>query len=359
MNSNQPLSDDLYEVLGVSKDATEAEIQRAYRKLALKFHPDRNQDDPQAAEKFKKASEAYEILKDPEKRKAYDAGGMSGVRQTGFEGFADNEEIFSQFGDLFGDWFGSRMQRRRGPVPGQDLRFVLTVDFMTAVRGGETTIEVPIPVECPDCEGQGVLGLEAARPCSVCGGSGQVARQTAQQGGFFTVASACPACQGTGQESGHPCGRCRGQGRVTEQRKIKVKIPAGIRPGQTLRLRGQGQAGLRKGPRGDLLIEIQVEPHPTFRREGNDIHSDVHVPVATAILGGKVDVPTVHGVVSMKIPAGTSSDRRLRIRGQGVHTASEKGDHFVRVVIDLEKREFSEAQQQQLRDLLNHAPAQT
>lgn len=353
MSSTIPMNEDLYDILGVAKDASEKEMQRAYRKLALKYHPDRNKDDPNAADKFKKASEAYEILQDPEKRQAYDAGGMSGVHQTGFQGFADNEEVYSHFGDIFGEMFGGRARHRpAGPMPGQDLRFVLSVDFKTAALGGKTTIEAPIPQACDDCDGTGALGSGPLEPCDVCGGSGQIARQSAEHGGYFTVASPCPTCEGTGRRGGTRCGKCHGEGRVEAIRKISVTIPAGIESGQTLRLRGQGQAGIRGGPQGDLLIEIRVEPHPTLRREGNNIRSDVKLPLATALLGGKVDVPTLRGAVSMTIPPGTSSDRVLRIRGQGVEAKGIKGDHLVRVVVEVPKKDFTEEEVNQLRKQL-------
>ncbi len=353
MSSTIPMNEDLYEILGVAKDASEKEIQRAYRKLALKYHPDRNKEDPKAADKFKKASEAYEILQDPEKRQAYDSGGMSGVNQTGFEGFADNEEVYSHFGDMFSEMFGGRARRRQaGPLPGQDLRFILSVDFKTAALGGKTTIEAPIPQTCDDCHGTGALDAGPPDPCQMCGGSGQVARQAADQGGYFTVASPCPACEGTGRREGTRCGKCHGDGRVESVRKITVTIPAGIDSGQTLRLRGQGQAGIRGGPQGDLLIEIKVEPHPTLRREGNHIRSDVALPLTTALLGGKVDVPTLRGAVSMTIPPGTSSDRVLRIRGQGIEAKGSKGDHLVRVVVEIPKKEFTDEEANQLRKQL-------
>ncbi|MFT5301389.1 MAG: molecular chaperone DnaJ [Mariniblastus sp.] len=352
MSSTLPLNEDLYKILGVSKDATEKEIQRAYRKLALKFHPDRNQDDADAADKFKKASEAYEILKDSKKRKAYDSGGMSGVDQTGHEGFANNEEIYARYGDLFGDLFGNQVpQRRAGPARGQDLRFVLTIDFMIASLGGKKTIDTPIPVTCDQCLGHGILGKKANEPCEICHGQGQIARQTAEHGGYFTVASPCPGCSGTGRR-GTPCDQCHGEGRVESNRTITVTIPAGIKSDQVLRLRAQGQAGLRGGAQGDLLIEIKIQPHATFVREGQNIRSDVRVPLATALLSGKVDVLTLRGTVSMTIPAGTSSDRVLRIRGQGIDAKGKKGDHLVRVVLEVPKKTFTEPEQENLRQLL-------
>lgn len=353
MSSTVPLNEDLYQVLGVSKDATETEIQRAYRKLALKYHPDRNPDDPSTAEKFKKASDAYEILRDPEKRKAYDSGGMESVHGTGFHGFADNEEIYSQFGDIFSQFFGGRARGpHRGPSRGSDLHFVLPVDFRTSVLGGKTTITVPIPVSCEQCRGTGALGQPTDQPCRVCRGSGQVMRQTADQGGYFTVASPCSACSGTGQSGATPCPNCRGEGRVTQDKNIVVTIPAGIESGRVLRLKGQGQAGVRGGSPGDLLIEINVKPDPIFKRDGDNIRSDVRVPLIKALLGGKVDVATVRGTITMTIPPGTSSDTTMRMRGQGVVHGGKKGDHLVRIVVDIPKKSFTEDEQADLKSKL-------
>ena len=355
MSSTVPLNENVYEILGVSKDASEKEIQRAYRKLALKYHPDRNEDDPQAAEKFKKASEAYEILKDPKKRAAYDSGGMSGVYGTGHQGFTDNEEIYAQFGDIFSELFSGRSRpRRAGPTPGQDLRFVLTVDFQTAALGGKTAIDAPIPTVCESCQGNGSVDGGPPTSCRTCRGSGKIARQATDQGGYFTIASPCPACGGTGQNIGTPCDKCHGDGRVTTNRTITVTIPAGIESGNVLRLRGQGQAGMRGGGQGDLLIEIKVAPHPSFRREGKNIRSDVRVPITTALLGGKVDVPTLRGMVSLKIPAGTSSDQTMRIRAQGIEMNKATGDHLVRVVVVVPKKKFTDDQASQLRQILEN-----
>lgn len=353
MSSTVPLNEDPYQVLGVSKDATETEIQRAYRKLALKHHPDRNPDDPTTAEKFKKASEAYEILKDPEKRNAYDSGGMEGVHDTGFHGFADNEEIYAQYGDLFSQFFGrGTSQSAQRPVKGSDLRFVLSVEFRTAILGGKTTIEAPIPVTCKRCNGTGIESQYSDQSCNTCGGSGRVARQTARQGGYFTVASPCPACSGTGRSGATPCPTCRGEGRAIETRKLSINIPAGIESGRVLRLRGQGQAGLRGGGQGDLLIEVNVKPDPVFRRDGLHIRSDVRVPLVKALLGGKVDVTTVRGTIAMTIPPGTSSDTTMRIRGQGIEQKGKKGDHLVRIVVDVPKKTFTEDEQANLKSKL-------
>ena len=328
--------DDLYDVLGVSKDASEKEIQRAYRKLALRYHPDKNPDDKTAADKFKQVSEAYEVLSDKEKRAAYDQGGMPGVHDTGFHGFESNEEIYSHFGDLF----GSRAARRRpaGPQQGNDLHFRLSVPFKDAALGGKREIDIPVHDRCAACHGTGTADGKQPPTCASCHGTGQTSRPGRQQGGFFSVSSACPVCHGTGQQIGPACKTCGGDGRVQKNSKIALTIPAGIEGGSVLRLSSQGEAGPAGGPKGDLLIEIEVEPHPTFRREGKNIRSDVKVPVATALLGGKVEVPTIRGSVTMTVPAGTSSDQVLRIRGQGISAKDRSGDHLARVVITVPKR---------------------
>lgn len=345
--------EDLYEVLGVSKDASDAEIQRAYRKMALKYHPDKNPDDKTASDKFKKVSEAYEILSNAEKREAYDGRGMAGVHETGFHGFDSNEEIFTHFGDIFGDAFqgGGFTRRPAGPQRGRDLHFRLSVAFTEAAIGGEREIEVPVLGVCSDCGGRGTAPGSKPKTCSACGGSGQTSHQDRQRGGFFSIRSACPVCGGSGQESGPLCTNCGGEGRVQKTSRLSIKIPVGVEDGQTLRLSGQGEAGVRGGPKGDLLIEIEVQPHPSFKREGRNIRSDVKVPVATALLGGKVEVSTLHGTAALTIPPGTSSDQTFRLRGQGIKATSGTGDHLARVVVTV-PQQLSEKAKQAIKEYL-------
>jgi molecular chaperone DnaJ len=332
------VAEDYYKLLGVSKDASEAEIKKAFRKLALRYHPDKNRGNPEAEKKFKEVSEAFEVLSDPKKRKAYDERGQAGVRDMGFEGFRDTEEVFSHFGDLFGDLFGSPFGTRRRqearPERGEDLHFIMSVGFVEAALGGSREIKVPRRDACARCGGTGEEGGKAG-PCPNCKGSGQVTQQGKQRGGFFSFSTPCPVCGGTGRQVGKPCPDCRGRGLVQREARIQVKIPPGIAAGAVLRLAGQGDAGNAGGPRGDLLIEISIEPHPQFERDGRDIRSSVKVPMATALLGGKVTVETLRGSTVMTIPPRTSSDSWLRLKKLGIPGQDAPGDHLVRVVVVL------------------------
>ncbi len=327
---------DYYEVLGVSKSATADEIKKAYRRLAMKHHPDRNKDDGEAAEKkFKEAKEAYEVLKDDDKRAAYDRFGHDGLKmgggagQGGFsaEGFGDI------FGDVFGDIFGGS---RRGGGPqvfrGADLGYELKLDLETAVAGDNVTIDVPTQVSCDSCGGSGARKGSEPVKCSTCGGVGQVRMQQ----GFFSIQQTCPACKGVGTTIADPCTGCHGRGRVRKTRTLSVKVPPGVDDGDRIRLSGEGEAGRNGGPPGDLYVEIRVRPHKIFEREGANLSCEVPVSFATATLGGEVELPTLDGHVSLKIPAGTQSGKVFRLRGKGVATVRDprKGDLFAQVAVE-------------------------
>jgi len=327
---------DYYEILGVSRDCSPEELKKAYRRLALKYHPDRNPGDKEAEEHFKEAAEAYEVLRDPEKRRVYDLYGYEGIAGTGFRGFSRQEDIFSSFGNLFEDFFGfssgSRGRDRfRGPEAGADLRYDLSVSFEDAARGAETEIEIVRLESCPDCRGTGSATGKQPDICPTCGGTGQVVRSE----GFFRVSSTCPRCSGTGTIITDPCKTCQGQGRIHQRHKVKVRIPAGIDTGSRLRLRNEGEAGLRGGSRGDLYIVIQVKPHDFFERHGNDIYCRLPISIVQASLGDKVEIPTLDGLHTLKIPAGTQTGEHLRLKGFGVPDLRGfgTGDQVVEVTV--------------------------
>jgi molecular chaperone DnaJ len=326
---------DYYEVLGVSKSAAADEIKKAYRRLAMKFHPDRNKDDDEAAEKkFKEAKEAYEVLKDDDKRATYDRFGHDGLKAGaggaggfGAEGFGDI------FGDVFGDIFGGG---RRGGGPqvfrGADLGYELKLDLETAVAGDSVTIDVPTQVGCDTCGGSGARKGTDPVACSACGGVGQVRMQQ----GFFSIQQTCPACKGAGTTIADPCLDCHGRGRIRKTRTLAVKVPAGVDDGDRIRLSGEGEAGRNGGPPGDLYVEIRVRPHRIFEREGANLSCEVPVSFATATLGGDVELPTLDGTVSLKVPAGTQSGKVFRLRGKGVNTVRDprQGDLFAQVAVE-------------------------
>ncbi|MBU2677493.1 MAG: molecular chaperone DnaJ [Gammaproteobacteria bacterium] len=327
---------DYYEVLGVSKSASADEVKKAYRRLAMKHHPDRNKDDDAAEERFKEAKEAYEVLKDADKRAAYDRFGHDGVRggpggQGGFgaEGFGDI------FGDVFGDIFGGG-GRRGGGGPqvfrGADLGYELRLDLEKAVAGDNVKIDVPTQVSCDTCNGSGAKKGSEPAQCSTCGGVGQVRMQQ----GFFSIQQTCPACKGAGTTITDPCKDCHGRGRIRKTRTLAVKVPPGVDDGDRIRLSGEGEAGRNGGPAGDLYVEIRVNPHKLFERDGSNLSCEVPVSIAAATLGGEVELPTLDGNVALKIPAGTQSGKVFRLRGKGVRTVRDarQGDLFAEVAVE-------------------------
>lgn len=353
---------DCYEVLGVARDATDQQIKSAYRKLALKYHPDRNPGDHTAEERFKEAAEAYAILADRDKRSLYDRFGHAGVSGAaagagaGFDPtiFADFGDIFAGLGDVFGfgDLFGGR-RRRGGPQRGADLRYDLEITFEEAAEGAETTIQIPREETCETCKGTGAAPGTTPETCSHCRGTGQLRFQQ----GFLTVARPCPTCRGTGKVISKPCQACRGAGRIGRERKITVKIPAGIATGQRLRLYGEGEHGSAGGPPGDLYVVVHVQEHPIFQREGDDLYCELPVTFPVAALGGSIRVPSLNGQEALDIPAGTQPGARFRLRGKGMPNVSGRGrgDLYVIVRIDVPKK-LSRDQKQLLEELAKTLP---
>jgi len=325
---------DYYEVLGAGKDADESTLKAAYRKQALKYHPDRNPDDKQAEDKFKEAAEAYEVLRDPQKRQIYDQYGHQGLEGSGFSGFGGFDDIFSSFGSIFEDLFGfsnggggGRSRARRGA----DLRYDLNLSFMEAAFGTETEIEVKKAETCTTCNGSGCEPGTSPETCGQCQGSGQVSRNQ----GFFTVRTTCPHCQGSGQSISHPCQPCRGRGQMVASKKVSVKIPAGVDSGSRLRLNGEGEAGSLGGPHGDLYVFISVDPHEFFQRDNSDVICQVPISFVQAALGDSLAVPTLVDEKTLKIPKGTQFGDVFRFRGEGIASlrSGRRGDQIMQVVI--------------------------
>ena len=325
---------DYYEVLGVERSASKDDMKKAYRRLAMKYHPDRNKDDADAEAKFKEAKEAYEALSDDDKRAAYDQFGHDGLRGAAGGGAGFGAEGFGDiFGDVFGDIFGGGRRGGRSQVfRGADLGYELKLDLERAVAGDTVTIEVPTQVECESCSGSGAEAGSEPEQCPTCGGVGQVRVQQ----GFFSIQQTCPNCKGQGTIIKDPCKDCNGRGRVAKTRKLSVKVPAGVDDGDRIRLTGEGEAGRNGGPAGDLYVEIRVNPHKIFERAGADLSCEVPVSFATAALGGEVELPTLNGNVSLKIPEGTQSGKVFRLRGKGVSTVRDPhpGDLFARVSLE-------------------------
>ena len=325
---------DYYEVLGVAKEATADELKKAYRRLAMKHHPDRNPDDADAESRFKEAKEAYEILSDGQKRSAYDQFGHAGVDQAAGMGGQGGQGFGDIFGDVFGDIFGGAggRQRQGGPYRGADLRYDLTLSLEEAVLGHDAEVKFQSLKECATCNGGGAKPGTDKKSCTTCGGVGQVRRQQ----GFFSVQQTCPDCRGEGQVIEDPCTDCHGQGRVQQSRTLAVKVPAGVDTGDRIRLSGEGEAGQAGGPAGDLYVEVRVLPHSVFDRDGGNLSCKVPLNFASAALGGEVKVPTLGGEVSLKIPAGTQSGKVFRLRAKGVKQVrgGGPGDLYCRVDVE-------------------------
>jgi len=327
---------DYYEILGVDRDVSEKDLKKAYRRVAMKFHPDRNPDDKDAEEKFKEASEAYEILSEPQKRAAYDQYGHAGVDAqggmgAGAGGFGSFSDIFGDvFGDIFGGGGGGR--GRGGPARGADLRYTLDLELEDAVRGTTVKIRVPTLVTCEPCGGSGAKAGSKPTSCTTCGGIGQVRMQQ----GFFSVQQTCPSCRGKGSIISDPCTSCHGQGRVEETKTLSVKVPPGVDTGDRIRLAGEGEAGADGGPSGDLYVQVAVREHDIFQRDGKNLYCEVPVGFVDAALGGELEVPTLDGRVKLKVPPETQTGKLFRLRGKGVAPVrgGAPGDLLCRVVLE-------------------------
>ncbi|RJG03809.1 molecular chaperone DnaJ [Noviherbaspirillum sedimenti] len=346
---------DFYEVLGVGKNASDEEIKKAYRKLAMKHHPDRNPDSKGAEEKFKEAKEAYEMLSDPQKRDAYDRYGHAGVDPNmgaggggaGAGGFAD------AFGDIFGDIFGNARGGRGGAggpqvYRGADLRYNLDISLEQAAHGFDTTIRVPSWDGCDVCHGSGAKPGTHPATCPTCGGHGQVRMQQ----GFFSIQQTCPKCHGTGKIIPEPCTACAGAGRIKRNKTLEVKIPAGIDDGMRIRSSGNGEPGMNGGPPGDLYVEIHIKQHAVFQRDGDDLHCEIPISFAKAALGGEVEVPTLSGKASFSLPEGTQTGKTFRLRGKGIKgvRSGYPGDLFCHVVVETPVK-LTDKQKDLLREL--------
>jgi len=326
---------DYYEILGVPRNADDGEIKKAYRQLALRYHPDRNPGDKEAEEKFKEASEAYEVIRDPEKRGLYDRYGHEGLRGVGFSGFSGFEDIFSSFSDIFEDFFGFGTGRRRGAAPkkGADLRYDLTISFMDAVTGKEREVEIERYESCGKCKATGIQPGTKKEACAACRGSGQVTHSQ----GFFTLRTTCSRCRGQGFFIPHPCEDCRGTGKVKKAKKISIKFPAGVDTGNRLKVPGEGMEGERGGRPGDLYVVLHVEPHPFFERQGDEIHCQIPISFPQAALGSEIEVPTLNGSKKLFVPPGTQSGEVFVLHGLGIPHLNSlgKGNQHVQVVVKI------------------------
>ncbi len=340
---------DFYEVLGVARDAELDDVKKAYRQMALKFHPDRNPGDQEAEKRFKEAAEAYEVLSDPEKRQRYDRYGHAGLEGAAFHDFRSTDDIMSAFSDifgggLFGDLFG---ERRRGPRPGPDLLMKVEIELVEAARGTSRTIEVSRQDFCGECRGSGARRGTVATTCNYCGGRGQIV----QARGFFQVATTCPACGGDGVRITDPCPTCRGAGRLPAAARLQVDVPPGVESGMWLQLRGQGELGDLGAPRGNLRIQVVVKRHPFFERRRNDLFTQVPISFAQAALGAEIQVPTLDGPDKVAVPRGTQSGEIIRIKGRGMPDVSGRGrgDELVEVMVET-PRHLTARQEELLRE---------
>jgi molecular chaperone DnaJ len=339
---------DYYEILGVHRNASEEEIKKAYRRMALNFHPDRNPDNQEAEEKFKEASEAYEVLRDPNKREIYDFYGHDGLKSTGFTGFRGFDDIFSSFSDIFDDFFGfSTRASRRGMSAGADLRYDLRISLLDAAFGLDTEIEITKNEQCDACKGTGAQPGTSPEICPQCQGRGQVNRSH----GFFTISAACSYCHGEGTIITNPCGTCGGTGVVKKQKQVSLHVPPGVDTGSRLRLRGEGAEGERGGPSGDLYVIIYVDPHEFFERQGDDIICRIPISFAMAALGGEIEVPTLNGAKKIQIPQGTQSGEIFKLRGEGIPHLQRRGrgEQIIQVAVQVPKK-LTKKQEELLRE---------
>ena len=329
---------DYYTVLGVERNASEEDLKKAYRRLAMKYHPDRNPDDKEAEASFKEVKEAYEVLSNAQKRAAYDQFGHAGIDPSaaagaGAGGFHAGAGGFADiFGDVFGDIFGGGRRGHAGPQRGSDLRYTLDLSLEDAIKGTEIKIRVPTYDTCDVCQGSGAKPGTSPVTCQTCGGHGQVRMQQ----GFFSVQQTCPNCHGSGTTISDPCHKCHGQGRVETTKTLSVKVPAGVDDGDQIRLAGEGEAGEKGGPAGDLYVQMRLKKHPVFHREEDDLYCEMPVSFITAALGGELTVPTMDGKASIKIPAGTQSEKLFRLKGKGVRNvrSGHVGDLYCRVSVE-------------------------
>jgi len=340
---------DYYRILGVSRESSADDIKKSYRKIAMQYHPDRNPGDKDAEEKFKLASEAYEVLRDPDKRGIYDRYGIEGLKGTGFTGFRGFDDIFSTFGDIFEDFFGlgTTSRRRTRARPGADLRYDLKISFVEAALGKEAEIEIPKNVLCDVCQGTGAKPGTSPTPCPNCKGTGQVSRSQ----GFFTISTTCSQCHGEGKIIRHPCKDCHGFGKTRKNKKIHIRIPPGVDTGSKLRIRSEGEEGERGGPPGDLFVFIYVEPHEFFSRDEDDVVCQVSISFIQAALGTEIEVPTLNGRKTLKVPRGIESGETLRVKGEGFPSLRSygRGDQVVQILVRTPKN-LTKHQEELLRE---------